>query len=229
MAALKREKPWHVENPELVAEIQSDLAGSYPALHLYIDGDDAEIRGTYPVRSADGKELEEFQVRIVLPSGYPEELPIVWEVGGRLPWTERHHINADGTCCVFMPDSRWEAFPVGARFGVFLAGPLRDYFLGQSLVQRGEDWPHGEWSHGAKGVWEYYSELLDTRSRPLIRRFLIGLAYPNRKGRIECPCGSRRKLHKCCRDQVLELRKKISPTTARCAISVLGLTVPNRK
>ena len=98
-----------------------------------------------------------------------------------------------------------------------------------SNVLRGEEWPHGEWGHAARGVWEYYSELLDTHSRPLIRRFLIVLAYPNRTGRVECPCGSRRKLHKCCRERVADLRKKISPRSAKHAISVLGLTVPSRK
>ena len=95
-----------------------------------------------------------------------------------------------------MPDSRWEAFPVGARIRVFLGGPMRDYFLGQSLVLRGECWPHGEWSHGAKGVWEYYEDLFETTDRPQIKRYLLALGYPNRRGRVECPCGSRRRLHK---------------------------------
>lgn len=218
------EKPWYLARPELVSEIRADLADGYSTLHLFCEEEGAIVRGTYPVLSGEGEELARFQIRIDLLHGYPEELPVVWETGGRIPRTEKHHVNGDGTCCVFMPDSRWEAFPVDSRFRVFLGGPMRDYFVGQSLVLRGEEWPFGEWAHGSKGVWEYYEELLSTESRPAIRRHLLTLAYPNRRGRTECPCGSRRRLHKCCRDRVRDLRSKISPKTARNAISVLGLT-----
>ena len=87
----------------------------------------------------------------------------------------------DGTCCVLLPDAREEEFPIGAPFSKYLSGPLHNYFLGQSIVEDGGDWPFGEWAHGADGRRDYYRELFQTENIATIRRFLEVLAWPNQK------------------------------------------------
>jgi hypothetical protein len=222
LASLKR--AWHQHNPSLVEQIRGDLRAHYPSLHLFIDPDgSATVRGTFPVRSAQGRVLDRYQVSIELLADYPKSLPVVRETGGQIPWKADFHVDPDGKACVLLPDDRWRCFPEGAPFRQFLDGPLHDFFLGHSLVALGEDWPFGEWSHGADGVYEYYRELLQTDDADTVRRFLFVLAKLNLKRHWDCPCGSGRKIARCCRARIRDLRTKIPPAIARSALERLGL------
>jgi hypothetical protein len=218
-------KPWHQRDPQLADQIRADLRARYPNLNLFIEADgSASVRGTFPVLSPEGRVLDRYQVSIDIPADYPRALPVVREVGGRIPWKPEFHVNRDGTACVLLPDDRWRCFPEGARFIQFLDGPVHDFFLGQSLVAVGEDWPFGQWSHGRDGVLEYYQWLLGTEDKDTIERFLSVLGKLNMKGHWECPCGSGRKIRKCCRARIEDLRNKIPSQTARRALEVLWAT-----
>jgi len=218
-------EPWYKRNPELAKEISADLRVAHPNLHLFIHTDGmAEVRGTYAILSPQGKLLDRFRVSIELPHDYPRALPIVREVGRRIPWRQDFHVEPDGKACVLLPDDRWRCFPEGKPFAHFLDGPVHDFFLGQSLVALGEEWPFGEWSHGPRGVLEYYQGLLETDHDGTVHRFLRILSKLNLKQHCECPCGSGRKIRKCCQKRVADLRRKIPPAVARKACERLGLT-----
>lgn len=220
-------KPWHEENPELVEEIRTDLRARYPSLHLFIEPDgSAVVRGTFPVLSPEGRVLDRYQIFIELLADYPSSLPVVREVGGRIPWKAEFHVNADGVACVLLPDDRWRCFPEGAPFVQFLDGPVHDFFLGQSLVALGEDWPFGQWRHGAEGVYEYYCWFLRTDDVETVLRHLQVLAKLSLKGHWECPCGSGEKIRRCCRARIADLRAKIPPGVARKALETLGARTP---
>jgi hypothetical protein len=216
-------KAWYQRKPELVQEICENLRARYPSLHLFIeDGGTAIVRGTFTLRGHDGRVLDEYRVSITLPRGYPKSLPIVREVGGRIPWKPHFHVGPDGVACVCLPDDRWRYFPEGAPFVQFLDGPVRNFFLGQTLVAMGEDWPFGQWSHGAKGVEEYYQWLLQTNDLAAIVRYLRVLAKPHLKGHWDCPCGNGRNIRRCCRARIEDLRGKIPPAVARKALNTLA-------
>ena len=218
--------PWHVARPDLVDDVRAALA-EYPSLHLFVSEGNFEVRGTFPVLDEAGRTLDEYVVAIELPRHYPDDLPIVRETAGRIPRTlDRHVLPSTGTCCVLLSDARWEEFPVGAPFSDYLAGPLRNYFLGQSIVEDGGKWPFGEWAHGPAAKRDYYRGLFQTENRATMRLFLEVLGWPNLKGRARCPCGSGRRLSKCCRAKVDDLRAKIPPATARRAFSALGFHRP---
>lgn len=220
---------WFERQPTMLNEIETDLRASYPNLHLFIvKGRDAEVRGTYPVRSPSGKELESFQISIRLPWNYPRALPEVRETAGRIPWLADFHVNPDGQCCVLLPEDRERCFPCDARFKTFLDGPVHDFFLGQSLIALGESWPFGEWDHGKAGVYEFYRGLLGTDDARTIVRFLHVLRKLNPKPHWDCPCGSGKKIRKCCQRKIADLRRKVPPAIARKSAEQLGLvSVPD--
>jgi hypothetical protein len=187
--------PWHRRSPQLAEEIRADLRTRYPSLHLFIEADGTStVRGTFPVSAPDGRVLDRYQVSVEIPADYPRNLPIVREVGGRIPWKADLHVNPDGVACVLLPDDRWRCFPENAPLVRFLDGPVHDFFLGQSLVALGEEWPFGQWSHGAEGVREYYQWLLQTADAVTIVRFLQVLAKLNWKGHLDCPSQSHSQL-----------------------------------
>jgi len=217
-------RPWHEAQPELVDGIRADLLARYSSLHLFInEAGDAEVRGTFPVLSPEGRELDRYQVTIELHADYPDSLPGVRETGGRIPWREDSHVESDGKACVLIPDDRWRSFPKGAPFRCFLEGPVHNFFLGQSLVAQGEKWPFGEWQHGAAGVLQYYRELIGTENVRTVARFLYVLKKLNLKPHLDCPCGSGLKIEKCCKSKILDLRRKIPAATATKALTTLGI------
>jgi len=215
-------KSWLVARPELIEEIRQDLRTHYPNLHLFVQGSKAQIRGTFPVRGVSGRELNRYQVEIDLPTDYPRALPVVCEVGGQIPrQADKYHINQDGTACVLLEDQRGECFPEGARFLQYLNVPLYNYFLGQSLVARGKDWPFDEWEHGVPGIFQYYCLMFGTTDRDIIVRFLKALTVKRFGPRRRCPCRRWRRVSECCGPRILEFRKIVSRWTAQRALRIL--------
>jgi hypothetical protein len=145
------------------------------------------IRGSFPIMS-EGQELDRYVIEMKLLPDYPKSIPLVWEIGGRIPRTADFHVNpADGTACILLPDERWRVWPSGSTLLRFLDGPVRNFFLGQSLVRLGEPWPFGQWGHGATGIREY-SELLETDDTRVVIGFLEMLTKTRIKGHWPCPC-----------------------------------------
>lgn len=223
---------WHRRFPEALQQVQRDLRG-YPNLHAFELDECVEVRGTFPVRGVDGATLDSFKVIISLPARYPDALPVVREVGGRLPWKEEFHVNPGksgeenaGEACVLIPDDRWRCFPVGAPFRRYLEGPLHNYFLGQLCFAKGEGWPFGQWDHGPGGVLEYYQHYLGTDDTEVILSFLAFASSVGLKRGLKCPCGSGKKVARCCEAKLKRLRRAIPRERASEAFRIVSAFRP---
>jgi len=203
----------HKIDPNLLDHLRAELRSTYPDLHLYQDNGHILIRGSFPV-AHEGAILDRYSIEIERPESYPESIPIVREIGGLIPRTADYHMNAQGEACLFLPDECWRFFPPGTSLVPFLDGPVRNFFLGQSLVRRGQPWPFGQWGHGPQGIYEFYTELLGTNDLVTIRRYLEYLTKENVKGHWSCPCGSGQRLRNCHLNEVRDLRAKIPRSAA---------------
>jgi len=222
-------KSWHLRDPQLLDELRRDLRDQYPTLHVHEREGQVFVRGTFPIVSPTGRVLDRWAIEIELPAGYPEDLPIVRELENRIPWQRKFHVEDDGRACVLLPEERLLVFPEGATFVEYLRGPCLSFFLGQSLVASGEDWPFGEWAHGSDGVWQFYQELLDTTDKDELRRYLEALSKPMYRGHLPCPCGSAKKLRKCHGERVQAIRMQVPANAARQALLSLGLVPAPRR
>jgi hypothetical protein len=211
---------WHQRNPALFKQEKTEVESQYPQLHVVVTGDLVVVRGSFPV-VAEGVVRDRYSVEIKLPKDHPNALPAVREVGGRIPRTPERHINVDGAACVLLPDERWRIWPPGSRLLSFLQGPVHNFFLAQSLVEKGDPWPFGQWGHGAVGIREYYAELINTTELQVIRAYLQCLAAKEVKGHWPCPCGSEKRLRNCHMSTVLDLRVKIRVLDAAHSLNYL--------
>jgi hypothetical protein len=91
----------------------------------------------------------------------------------------------------------------------FLDGPVRDFFLGQSLVGLGDPWPFGQWGHGTDGIRQYYAELVGTDDIRVISQYLDYLSKKKIKGHWPCPCRGGKRLRECHGALVQDLTTKI--------------------
>lgn len=216
-------RPWHKEKPELLERMKEAVRREYPALFFYPEDEGVFVRGDYPIVD-EGKVLDQFSIEIELPRYDPDELPLLREVGGRIPRTSDNHINVPlGDICLFVPDERWRIYPRGSTLLDFLNVPVRNYFIGYCLVEMGEPWPFGQRSHGADGIFEYYSELLGTDDKRIVIHFLECLGKPTLKGHWECPCGSGKRIRNCHQTTLNDLRAKIPPSGAKYSLEQFKL------
>ncbi len=206
-------RPWHRQRPALVKEVQEDIEGFCSTLHVFVEDDVVRIRGTFPVRH-EGEELDRYAIVVEFPENYPDELPILREVAGRIPWTANRHVYTNGTACVLLPEERWWSFPPDKSFLGYLKGPLHNYFLGQSIVAAGGNWPFGEHGHGLNGVIDFYADQFGTKDAKTIVQLLQLVAEGRFKGHWLCPCGSGDKIRNC-HPEAIAVARKMPPWAAR--------------
>jgi hypothetical protein len=193
-----------------------DLGAVYPDLVVTVENDQVIVAGPFPLM--DGPvELDRYHISVELPLDFPDGVPILREVGGRIPPDPDHHVNPDGTACLFVSGERWLHWPRGSSFSQFLEGPVRSHLIGQALTELGQQWPYGERTHGARGVLEAYGDMLGEEDQDTIARYVRVLARTKLRRHRNCPCGSGRPLRDCHLTQVLILRKDITPGEAEAA------------
>ena len=207
--------------------IARELRAAFPTMHAFTAADGTiGIAGAFPVLGADGVELDRFHISIVLPCRFPNELPIVRELSGRIPRVEERHVEVDGTACVLFPDDRWRCFPPGSTLIDYIRGPLHNFFLSQLYYEEHSSWPFGEWAHGREGVLEYYRWFAGVDDDLAAYRFLFVLAKRRAKLHWDCPCGSGKKIKICCRSKISEMRSRIGTDVAEQSYERLGLVSP---
>jgi hypothetical protein len=205
-------RAWHRRHPEILESMKMEVRAKYPNLHFYPHDDCVEVRGTFPIIE-DGEELDRYSVKITLPRRYPDEIPVVREIGGRIAHHADNHMS-HGVACLFVPEERWKIWPPRTGFLEFLNNPVRNYFLGYSVYIRTGVWPLGQRAHGVAGIYEYYEELLGVSDRVIINEYLDCLRRKELKGHWQCPCGSGARIRACHQLEILNLKKKIPHAVA---------------
>jgi hypothetical protein len=209
---------------ELVREA---LRPQFPTLHGFqLDGH-IVVRGSIPLISG-GRELTRYQIEILITDD--QTLPSVREIGNRIPSVADRHVSADGTLCLGVPEDLWPVWGRSFNLREYLDGPVRDFLLGNTLVEQGEAWPHGEWAHGLAGICQYYAERLGTSEPAAVYRLLQCLSRKRIKGHWNCPCGSRKKLRHCHFRTVIDLQQYLAPQAVLISLEQLRANLePHRK
>jgi hypothetical protein len=199
---------WQERDPALYAKTRSEVESQYPTLRFESRNRIIFCSGSFPVGDAKSV-IDRFLIEIELPPNFPRQLPIVKEVGRRIPIIADRHMRLDGSACLFVEEDWWLSHPDGYSLLEFLDGPVRAFFVGQSMFDLGMEWPFGERSHGIEGILECYAELTGAPNLVVAEDYLRLLAQEKFKGHHECPCGSGKKLRQCHQQMLLALRSRI--------------------
>lgn len=204
-------RDWRITNTDFFQKFKEAINNKYKTLHILIEDDTVYIRGTLFLDSADGRELDHYSIEIQIPHNFPKGLPIVREIGGRLPKiTDRHFNPVDETACLFLPDERYKYYPEGSTIVDFIEGPVRSFLYWQSDydLNKGKS-SFGERGHADKGIIEFYAEEIGISDKAVIIKLLDYLTKKKVKGHWNCYCGSGKQLRYCHFDKLKDLRKKI--------------------
>lgn len=198
---------WFDKNPLAMQTLERILRSKYPTLHAFVEDGVCVVRGSYSVMDGD-QVIDRYDLQIVLPSDYPASLPLVWETGGRIPREADRHVFPDPGClCLGVPLALWIQLKGDFSLPTILDIPVRNYLIGNSLVERGEPWPHGDHSHGVDGILEFYRDLLGTSDPMKLAKFLLDVVKGKVRGHWACPCGSGNIIRNCHKEAIDGLRK----------------------
>lgn len=200
--------PWHRREPEAYRQLVRAVEDQFPDLYFEERDDQLFLVGEFQVSDGDVV-LDRYEIEVELPRAGPMAgIPIVREVGGRIPHTADRH-NPEGVACLGVPDEFWYRHPEGIGLIAFLRGPVRGYFTGQSIVERGGAWPYGERAHGIAGIIEFYAPLVGSHHPARVHAFLEMAAAKKVRAHWRCPCGSGRPVHRCHRRALTHLRQRL--------------------
>jgi hypothetical protein len=210
---------WWRADSNALQQLKNDLAVERLPLEVSVQGRIVFLRGVFPLFH-EGETLDEYDIELEIAEDFPESIPKLRETGGRIPRNPERHVEQSGVACPVVPEE-WLLSPDRASIIAFLKGPVRNFFLGQSLAERGEPWPFGERKHHVAGLVESYSEMIGTNDRVLIERYLACLSQRGLKGHWECPCGSGKHVRSCHIEELKVLREKIPYRVAEGALQRL--------
>lgn len=197
---------WFERNPGVLSELEATLRARFPTLHAFIENGQCRVRGTLALRT-DEVEFDRYSLEFVLPDDYPARPSRVWETAGRIPRSADRHTFVDGALCLGTPLDLWTKLGGDFRLHRMLDGPVRNFLIGNSLVEHGENWPHEQRKHGAAGLIEHLVELFGTDKPVMLATFLQALAIGGVTKHSPCPCASGRKILKCHHTGLKALRR----------------------
>jgi hypothetical protein len=197
--------PWFEREPEAYEVVRRMLVEKYPTLHARkIDGA-VVIKGTLGI-SHEGVEVDRYSLELKLPPDYPKSLPTVWETAERIPREMDRHVHpSNGAICLGVAEELWLAMNGDFSLDRVLDIPVRNFLIGNSLVEQGQDWPSGDRSHGVQGVIEFYETLIGIKGERALLLFLRSFILKKLKGHWPCPCGSGSILRRCHMEGVRQL------------------------
>lgn len=213
---------WYQINPQLLEDLRNELKDRYPSLHVFIENGTVIVRGNFPICDIGGTKLiDEFKIEMMVPNTFPEDIPIVREIGGRLPKIVDRHFYMNGKACLFMPEERYKYVPAGMTLMEFIDGPMKSFFIGQISYEQTGKWIFGERAHGVAGIVDYYGEIIGNTNKEIITRLLIYLCKDKVKGHWQCFCKSGEKMRSCHYKQLLEMRERIKPKDAILSLRIM--------
>lgn len=177
-----------------------------------------------------GREIDGYKIEVRLAVDHPKNLPMVYEIGGRIPRMPSHHINPDGSLCLGVPE---DLHIRGGAYNVvrFLDGPVRSFLLGHSYFVQERRWPGGEWDHGDVGIRQFYTTITGTAA-PRVASILVAAALAPVDAidfDARCVCDGPLSVRVCHGPVIQLLRYFVPPTVLVRAQAALSPSPANRR
>lgn len=203
---------------------------SYPGFILIKNEDGSyTLKGnlTFEADYEDETIADTFGIEILIPNGYPDLEPTLFETGGRLP--DDYHMYKEGFRCLGAPLAVKKKFFQNKTILGFVNDNVVPYLYSFCYKQKHGEMPYGELSHLALGIIEYYQEEFHIDDTMSILGLLRILAENDYRGHLPCPCGSNIKLRQCHGDKLRELNKYQTPEGFLLDYIRIAMSIPLAK
>ncbi len=209
------------DDSNLQETIRTDLTENLPGWTIEHGTEPLSIIGLLQLVES-GKIIDEYKVRLQLSPSHPTNPPSVFEIGGKIDRIADHHINGDGSACLFVVDEKNKYWNKNTKISEFVSGPVRSYFISQSYYAATGEWIFGERRHEISGVLDFYYEQLEITSIVVLETMLQLVITDNIKGHWLCPCGSQKKMRQCHMQRILKLRYLVDRKRIQFLLDLFG-------
>ena len=188
-------------NQELKKNVEkefTDVKKKYPKLNApVIKNDFLIIDGAIDIIDENGKEWENYSVAIFIPDNYPSGTPQLFETGGKIKWDKDWHINSNGSCCLGPRGKEVKLFTAGGELFEWIDACVLPFLANDKHKKETGHYANKEYSHGAKGILEYYQDEWDASDEKSILEKLQVIAGQKMGRNQKCFCGSMKKYKHC--------------------------------
>ncbi len=195
-----------------------ELTGVHTELTNIVERDaETIVSGALPFEaSANGLETirESFEIELTIPNGFPETLPRVEDVGGRIG-ADYGHRNPGGTLCLAVPVEQRRVFFEQPTLLGFVNRLVIPYLYGYCFWKKHGRHPFDEAAHGNEGILRHYVDTLGLRDDLAALAVICFLFEHGYRGHHECPCGSVLRVRACHGPALRALHEHHTPQTLR--------------
>ena len=174
----------------------------------------------------NGENIDDFyEIEITITENYPNELPYVKEIGGRIPRTLNFHVfPKKETLCMGSPLRLMIQINKNPSLNGFVHICLIPYLYSVSIkIKYGDDFPFGKLDHNREAVLYDYADLLGLETKEQVIETLKLLGMKKRiANKLKCPCNCSKRLSSChFHSKILELRKIVHSSWYKRHLSFL--------
>ncbi|MDH4183339.1 MAG: hypothetical protein OEV92_03885 [Nitrospinota bacterium] len=174
------------------------------------------LRGKFLFKANLSGNIEDsYKLDIFVPDKFPQALPIVKEIGGKIPRDGNYHVNRDGTLCLGSPIRLLKKVHDAPNLTSFAEHCLVPYLYAVSFkLMHGGGFIFGELAHGDQGIIDDYSVLLGLKERRDVTQAIQLLGIKKRiANKRPCPCGCGKRLGACPFHHKLNEYRKMAPVS----------------
>lgn len=180
-----------------------ELLRQQPALRLEPVTDDIVwLTGDYRldvIHASAGRVTRSYSLRVGTPPAFPQDYPVVYEVGNAIPRHPDWHVNThDGSLCLGSRLGLRLELKARPHLAEFLSVTLNPYLYAVAVkLETGRPFVFGELCHGGAGMVQDLAERLRIPESAVPGAFAL-LAEPDAVARLrECLCGCGQTLGEC--------------------------------
>lgn len=169
----------------------------FPKLHQLIRvGDHWDIIGAIDVIDDQGTLWDTYEVKIVIPKNYPEELFELQEIGNKIPKDPNWHNGQ--SCCVSTDATIYSTLGEDLSLLNWLVKFAHPFLANHIVKKETGKYAGGEFPHNIEGTIAGYEKLFDLQGALMVYNKLKILCSVLNLGRNnKCFCGSGLKFKKC--------------------------------
>lgn len=155
---------------------------------------------------------DSYLLQIQIPYLFPRELPVIFEIGGKIPRNGIYHVNGNGSLCLGSRLRILELLSKDPSLTGFAKNCLIPFLYGAShkLIYGGQ-FPFGELEHEHIGELIDYQDLLGLKTIEQTQRALEYLSMKkNKANKMPCICGCGKLLGQCSFNLKLKKFRKLA-------------------
>lgn len=149
-----------------------------------------------------------FEIELSVPAGFPNELPSVRDLTGRVPKSFHTHPN-DGTLCLGSPTRQRLALVRSPSLLGFVTKCVIPYLYGFAHKEKYGSLPFGELDHGNIGLRADFAALFGVSPGNADEMVRLASLKRRRANKFRCPCGGGKRLGRCHNRRVNRLRDEL--------------------